>query len=77
MAFAIVFQCMKHALTLQRKSLCWLRGTSVRKTRRFLRTDVPRSQHILSLRMQLLSSATGSDLDNVAATTCKSAGNQW
>src|SRR5260370_37444112 len=25
--------------------LCWLRGTSVRKTRLFLRTDVPRSQH--------------------------------
>jgi hypothetical protein len=25
--------------------LCWLFGTSVRKTRRFLRTDVPSSQH--------------------------------
>ena len=25
--------------------LCWLLGTSVRKTRRFLRTDVPSSQH--------------------------------
>jgi hypothetical protein len=28
--------------------LCWLLGTSVRKTRRFLRTDVPSSQHRLS-----------------------------
>ena len=25
--------------------MCWLLGTSVRKTRRFLRTDVPSSQH--------------------------------
>src|SRR5256885_16676972 len=25
--------------------LCWLLGTSVRKTSRFLRTDMPRSQH--------------------------------
>ena|SRR5947209_4670876 len=30
--------------------LCWLRGTSVRKTRCFLRTDVPRSQHRSSRR---------------------------
>jgi hypothetical protein len=27
------------------ETLCWLLGTSVRKTRRFLRTDVPSSQH--------------------------------
>jgi len=26
-------------------ALCWLLGTSVRKTRRFLRTDAPSSQH--------------------------------
>jgi pimeloyl-ACP methyl ester carboxylesterase len=26
-------------------TLCWLLGTSVRKTRHFLRTDVPSSQH--------------------------------
>jgi SRSO17 transposase len=33
------------AQVLERISLCWLLGTSVRKTRRFLRTDVPSSQH--------------------------------
>jgi hypothetical protein len=27
------------------KLVCWLLGTSVRKTNRFLRTDVPSSQH--------------------------------
>src|SRR5205807_8231273 len=34
---------LKHARTSD--SLCWLPGTSVRKTGRFLRTDMPGSQH--------------------------------
>jgi hypothetical protein len=34
-----------HSFTRIDLWLCWLLGTSVRKTRRFLRTDVPRSQH--------------------------------
>jgi len=35
------------AVVKVRQGLCWLLGTSVRKTRRFLRTDVPSSQHRL------------------------------
>jgi hypothetical protein len=33
------------AYPFQNKELCWLHGTSVRNIRRFLRTDVPCSQH--------------------------------
>jgi hypothetical protein len=33
------------------EQLCWLLGTSVRKIRRFLQTDVPSSQHTVLVRL--------------------------
>ena len=43
--FFAIFQQSRYSFLWAMQPLCWLLGTSVRKTRRFLRTDVPSSQH--------------------------------
>ena len=43
-------ETMSYGIPTFDRNVCWLLGTSVRKTRCFLRTDVPRSQHRSSRR---------------------------
>ncbi len=43
--FLLPRRCLSFFMRPCFKCLCWLLGTSVRKTRRFLRTDMPSSQH--------------------------------